>query len=424
MLKVGLTLFLVMGLSVASVLWLSSGSFPGIEGIKNANGNDASVFFADSVTPESLKLAYAEANRAKRGNKEPEKVKILIVPGHDAEFPGTEYEGLKEVELTVDLGERLFELLKKEPSFDVYISQTRAGYTPEFTSYFEKNRNAILSFIDKQKGIMQHFVEAGKIQPMVNVIHNSAPNEVALKLYGINKWANENKIDIIIHVHFNDYPGRKKHDPKYSGFAIYVPEDQYSNSKGSKSVAEAIYKRLATFYPHSDLPKEDSGIVEDQELIAIGSNNTLDAAGMLIEYGYIYEPTFSDPALRSVVLADLALQTYLGVLDFFGKGSVAEAGEFSTRFLPHQWQNDFERNKEISGDTLSLQAGLILEGVYPPPGEDKNDCSLTGYFGPCTEKSVKAFQEKYAISPAEGFVGEKTRTKLNELYYAGIERPQ
>jgi len=228
-------------------------------------------------------------------------------------------------------------------------------------------------------------------------------------------WANENEMDIIIHVHFNDYPGRRKQKPKYSGFAIYVPEDQYSNAKGSKSVAESIYKRLSNFYPQSNLPKEDLGIVEDQELIAVGSYNTLDAAAMLIEYGYIYEPLFSDPEIRSVALTDLALQTYLGIMDFFGKETTG-AREHDTHFLPHTWQVDLKRSSKKSLDVASLQAVLVSEGLYPPSGEDKNDCALTGYFGPCTEKSVKAFQQKHGIFPAEGFVGRQTRTKLHELY--------
>ena len=41
------------------------------------------------------------------------KSEILVVPGHDKQYSGTTYRGLQEVELTVDLGERLYELYKR-----------------------------------------------------------------------------------------------------------------------------------------------------------------------------------------------------------------------------------------------------------------------------------------------------------------------
>jgi len=48
---------------------------------------------------------------------------------------------------------------------------------------------------------------------------------------------------------------------------------------------------------------------------------------------------------------------------------------------------------------------------------------ITGYFGPLTEKAVQRFQLKYKIvnsktpesDPGYGYVGPKTRGKLNEL---------
>ena len=375
----------------------------------------ASVFFKDSVTEMSLKNAYEESeNSSKR--KVAQKIKILIVPGHDAEFSGTEFKGLKELELNLELGEKLYDLLKNNSSFEVYLSQNRQGYNPQLLSYFEKNRESTINFIENQKGKMESFISAGEIKRVVNVEHNFAPGEVALKLFGINKWANKNGMDIILHIHFNDYAGRKKNQAgKYSGFSIYIPESQYSNAKGSRSVAESIYYRLRKLYSHSNLPKEDGGVVEDQELIAIGSNNTLDGAGILIEYGYIYEPLFVSSELRHLVLSDMALQTYLGILDFFGK-DMAVGGPYATSFLPFEWNNSLEVGFKDKIDILRLQAALTTAGFYPPSGETKNDCPLTGYFGSCTEKSVKAFQEKYEILPAEGFVGQKTRVKLNELF--------
>src|SRR3990167_5924103 len=82
----------------------------------------ASVFFKDSVTDKSLKNAYEESENSNK-RKVAQKVKILIVPGHDAEFSGTEFKGLKELELNLELGEKLYDLLKNDSSFQVYLSQ-------------------------------------------------------------------------------------------------------------------------------------------------------------------------------------------------------------------------------------------------------------------------------------------------------------
>ncbi len=164
--------------------------------------------------------------------------------------------------------------------------------------------------VKKQKETMSELVRAGEVHNVEGVIHNSAPDETALKLYGINKWANENNIDIVLHIHFNDYPNRKyNREGKYSGFVIYVPEAQYSNAKASRAVAEPIFNQLAKFYPKSDFLREQDGMVGDQHLIAIGAHNTLDPVGMLIEYGYIYEPQFLNEKIRGSIIKELAFQT-------------------------------------------------------------------------------------------------------------------
>lgn len=68
-------------------------------------------------------------------------------------------------------------------------------------------------------------------------------------------------------------------------------------------------------------------------------------------------------------------------------------------------------------DVEKLQEVLIREGLL---GQGLN----TGWFGPLTRTAVIEFQQKYAaeiltpagLSSGTGFVGEKTRAKLNELY--------
>jgi len=370
----------------------------------------ASVFFVDSSTKESLQTTFVQAKNGGR------KMKVLIVPGHDNETVGAQFGNTTEAKLNLELGEELYKLLNKNSALDVTLARMENGYNPILANYFNTNRNIISDFIASQKNLMTEFLRTGKLRAVSEIEHNRAPNDTAIKLYGINKWANENKEDIVIHIHFNDYPRKKLGSRgEYSGFSIYIPESQFSNAKGSKALAEAVRKRLRIFYPQSDLPREDVGVVESQDLIAIGAYNTLDGAGLLMEYGYVYEPSFTNRNLRAVVISDLALQTYLGLMDFFGE-KVADGGINQTHFLPFTWENDLEKKERIGRDILSLQAALVLEGVYPPAGETKNDCPLSGKFASCTEKSVKAFQEKYGISPATGMVGERTRAKLNELY--------
>ena len=286
----------------------------------------ASVFFADSSTPELLHTKYAQAQAG--GGK----VKILIVPGHDNEASGTEFGGLREADATLALGKELHKLLTQVPSFEVALSRDGNGYVPALAAYFKEHREEIQAYRTKQTKQMKTHLASGAVQSKIIVGHNFAPSEVALRLWGINKWANENTYDLIIHVHFNDVPRAARSKPgMYSGFALYVPERQYSNAKGSRSVAEAIRERLTAFYPTSDLPGESGGITEDQELIAVGSNNSVDAAAVLIEYAYIYEPIIQNAATRTAAIADMALQTHLGMRDFFETAPVAE----DSGYTPH-----------------------------------------------------------------------------------------
>ena len=369
----------------------------------------ASLFFVDSTTKETLKNAYEKAGKGEG------RISILIVPGHDSVQSGTEFRGMKEASITLDLGEELYRLLAADAHFDVRLSRTRTGYDSLIAKFLQEKKAEIEEFVKTQKALMSRYVALGKIESRIIVGHNTAPSDTAYKLYGINKWSNENGVDVILHIHFNDYPRSIRSTPgKYSGFSVYIPESQYSNAKGSRVIAESIFARLARFSPSSDLPKEDVGIVEDQELIAIGSNNTVDGAALLIEYGYIYEPHLQNAVIRQKAISDLAFQTYLGIMDFFEDNM--KKGLYETQLLPHEWQEDIFRPGPAKKDTLSLQAALIIEGLYPPAGNSLNDCPMSGNFGTCTEKAVKAFQKKYDILPQTGYAGEKTRAKLNELY--------
>jgi len=337
--------------------------------------------------------------------------KILIVPGHDNEYLGTDYRGMKEADMNLALGEKLLKLFSTDKNFETHITRNQSEYTNEFINYFVTELENIHKFIRDKRSAMIQNLNSGEIVEVSGVPHNTPPQTVIDRLYGINKWANENGVDITIHIHFNDVPRKNRNLPgDYSGIAVYIPERQFSNYKNSKAIADSIFNRFYELYAFSNLPKEDGGVVEDQALIATGSNNTVNNAAMLIEYGYIYEPIFQNKKTIDVAISDLALQTYLGIKDYFGWNNV-----FKSAYFPHNWKSNLKRGINNSLDVLSLQAALMREGVYPPDGFSRNDCPLSGNFGNCTERAVKGFQRKYNLEPI-GLVGSKTRAKLNKLY--------
>ncbi|KKQ82278.1 MAG: Cell wall hydrolase/autolysin [Parcubacteria group bacterium GW2011_GWF2_38_76] len=364
----------------------------------------SSVFFVDSTTTGELKEKY----------NEDKKIKILLVPGHDSESGGTVFKNIKESELNLRLSRELYSFLSSNPRFEVESSRDDSGYNKNITEYMSINKASIEDFIKSKKNVMQGLLSSGDISIAEGVIHNTAPEEIAKRLYSINKWSNENNIDLVIHIHFNDHPGRKiNKEGKYSGFSIYTPEKQFSNAKASRELADYILKNIDHFYSKSNMPKERLGVIEDQELIALGSYNTLDSIGLLIEYGYIYEPQFTESSTRNLIIKDMAYQTYLGITDFFDKKEYL--GEYwKSTLLPHSW-SDIVESGDKGHDILSLQVALVLEGFYPPKKFLSDDCPVTGIYKRCTTEAVKEFQKRYKITTT-GRVGPKTMEKLNQLY--------
>ncbi len=378
--------------------------------------NIASVFFQESITIAQLQNKYNLASRDKS------KIRVLIVPGHEPTYGGAEYGNLFEREMTVELARHLEGFLKNNKHYEVIVSRDTKDWNPDLKNYFSSHWNEIISFFNENKNEMLRLINNGVVSRMSDGIkHNSAPRDVALRLYGINKWVNENDVDIAIHIHFNDYPRRNSSVPGvYSGLAIYVPERQYSNSTTTRAIADSIFKRLTKYNAVSNLPVEESGVIEEQELIAIGTNNTLDAPSMLIEYGYIYESQFSDPKIRDANFKDLAFQTYLGLQDFFG-GVNDVTPVFDTLMLPHSWEKEISKDKPDKVDVMALQTALLLEGLYPGESKTKNDCPRSGVFGPCTTNALGRFQKLYGITNENGKVGLQTKSVLNSRYSLQIK---
>lgn len=365
----------------------------------------SSIFFIHSVTSEKLQEKYGDSKRTNN------KVRILVVPGHDEGTVGTRFADAKETDLNAVVAEEIFELLTQDGNFDPILLRNTFGYNTSFIEYLHSHREEINTFITDKKVEMTNLILEGLVDPHKGVMHNKAPGEVAFMLYGINKWANDLNVDIVIHIHFNDYP-KKKSDSvgKYSGFAIYVPEEQYSNAKASRAIGEKVLSSISRFYPTSNLPAESGGLVPEQWLIAIGASNTLDAASLFLELGYIYESILHPASIREKTLNHLAWLTYDGLLDFF-EGESDGRRTFEP-YLRHEFSRDIGLDAKKDTDVWHLQTFLAYEGHYPPKGKTSRNCPLNGYFGPCTEMAVKTFQEINNI-PATGFVGSATRSALN-----------
>jgi hypothetical protein len=313
----------------------------------------------------------------------------------------------------------LLELFRNNRNFEVVMFRDQNGYNPVIENYLNAHRKEIELFIANQSSEMKTLVDEGLVKKVDNVYHNDAPPATAVRLYALNKWASENGVDLIIHVHFNDTPRKNTKVPgKYTGFTVYVPERQYSNAKSSQALAEAVVRQLEEFYPKSDMPKESAGMVEDQELIATGSNNSLDPAAMLIEYGYIYEPQFQNSSVRKAMVREMALQTYIGVENFFG-ATIPMSLRYDTYLLPYDFVPGTERGAQ-GESTLALQMALLLDNDYPPGNRTLRDCPLSGSFKSCTASSLAKFQNKYGIVGESGIVGKETAKKLADLYSISI----
>jgi N-acetylmuramoyl-L-alanine amidase len=246
-------------------------------------------------------------------------IKILIVPGHDNEVWGAQYGNVKEANMTLALGTEIFGILKKDKRFEVYITRNSLGYTTDFANYFSNQQADIITFIKNAKTELANNIQNGSfIKKKDNVHHNVVTKNIASILYGINKWANENKMDAVLHIHFNDYPRKNKWTVgQYKGFTIYMPEGQMPNSKESAGLAKSIFAQLRKKYTTSNYGKEKGGLVPEQSLVALGAYATLlpTVRSILIEYGYIYR--FRSNSVRQKAYATMADLTARGITQYF-----------------------------------------------------------------------------------------------------------
>jgi N-acetylmuramoyl-L-alanine amidase len=255
-----------------------------------------------------------------------EKIKILIVPGHDNEYPGAVVGDIREADLNLKIAEYLKTILENEVAFEVYTTrgslfikqdsenpQDKNGYIPDFQKYLDEKIFEVLDYRTLYKE------ETEKLEYKNNKVkiieHNPTPGEMLYRLYAVNKFIEDNEIDIAIHIHLNDYVGRNTPDGEYKGFSIYVPDNSLRNGKVSQELAKYIAKTVDDNFKYSNNPPEKNKIILGHELIANGANNTIQAASVLIEYGYIYETKFQDEE----ILQKAAELTYLGIKNYLTK---------------------------------------------------------------------------------------------------------
>lgn len=359
--------------------------------------------FPTTATPELLRAKY---ELAEAGG---EKVKVLVMPGHEPSYGGAEYRGLKERDIAVKIADKLAAELRKDPNLEVIVARDTTAWNPELSLYFESEWKGIKKFVKAQKKAMQKLIKSGDVEDRdFEVAHNAAAEDVAYRLYGINKWGNENGVDLAIHVHLNDNLGHGLSAPGlHSGFAVYVPDEHYGNATAGRAVGEAVAAELNHWNATSTLPIENYGVVPDQDLIALGAYNTAGFASILVEYAYIYESKVSYAEARGIVTDDFAYQTARGVEKSFG----ASVPVSDTKILPYAWATGELALNTASPQAYALQVALNKQGFYPPSGELLIGCPVSGYAGECTTRALKAFQASKGLEQT-GSIGPRTKAAL------------
>jgi len=391
------------------------------------------LIFTLTAAPVAAADGFAKGASAAelREKYEDDKIRILIAVGHEPSYGGAVYQGVYEREIVAEIGEALEELLSENPKYEVIVTRSNSSWNKTLDRYFKKEKKDIEKFVKSQKKKTERLEKRGKIEGKdEGVAHATVPNDVAMRLYGINKWANENDIDLIVNLHVNDATDHGPNEPsKYTGYAVYIPDEIYGNHKTSKELGRDISRRLAALSGISTLPGESLGVVPDRELIAVGAFGTLSVPSVLIEYGYISEPRFTLPEHREQVTRDTAYQTYLALQDFFNE---EVSNPRTVKRLPTEWP------KPVATTTIATTTPAVAATTTPatvskptqtacepftdtlfPAKDDEVDTTgavkrlqailakdktiypeglVTGYFGPATLRAVQAFQKKQGIA--------------------------
>ncbi len=341
-------------------------------------------------------------------------IKVLIVPGHSDLYPGAIFGKIREADMTRVLAQRLADNLARDPHFVPTVLRTEEGYIKEFLDYYLTKTEEVDDFMNSHIRSTHRQIKKGEIVVSTQAPHNKVSDDITNKLYSINKWAGERGYDMVINLHFNDnWPRSQSARGPYSGFSVYVPETGLVNAESGQALGRYIAKRLDENLDLSNQPVEiretdDTGVIEDFGLIAIGSYNTLEIPSVVIENSYIYESWLSPKFFQfsSGLLAEILGN---GIRDYV-LGARVDA-----KNLTYKWQKDLVHSENPTVDALALQLALSELGFYPPKGKNRDDCSLTGIFWNCTEASIKEFQSSKGIKTT-GIFGPMTREVMNLIF--------
>ncbi len=245
---------------------------------------------------------------------------ILIVPGHDTNTGGASYKNLYERDLVVDVANDISVIMSKDPDYKIIIARDKQVWTPVLANYFLNDKQAILDFKNQHQIADKIRIASGQEKVIPDAaIHSTADTKTAIELYGINKWADENDVDLVIHLHFNSSQRKNPNLPgSYHGFDMFIPDAQRANYAASRVIAEDIYTQLQKKFEPETLGSTFNSLYEDQSLIALGASNTLTKPAVLIEYAYIYEKMLQASTSRAQALEQMAKQTVVGIMNYAG----------------------------------------------------------------------------------------------------------
>ncbi len=359
--------------------------------------HSASAAFPTVVTQEEVRTNYGWASQGG------DKVKILLMPGHEPGYGGAVLGDLKERDIAVDIANKIANELRTDPRLEVTVARDQLAWLPELQDYFTDEWKSIASFVKTKKRSFTRALKKGEIEARdFEPAHNTAATDVALRLYGITKWATDEGYDLVVHIHLND-TGAQNHQ----GFAVYVPDKEFGNAAASRPLGEAIAFELNKYNASSTLPIENYGVVEDQSLIALGAYNTAPFPSVLVEYAYLYESKVKNAEVRNLTIADMARQTARGIEKYLG----APVTSTDTATLPYAWAVGVPQANTVHAQAYALQIALKKLGFYPPQGELLIGCPVTGVMDSCTTRALKAFQAAKGLEQT-GAVGPKTKAAL------------
>jgi len=239
---------------------------------------------------------------------------ILVVPGHNTKDGGGNFKTVYERDLVAAIGTKISDRFNEDPKFKAIVTRSADAWNPIFDKYFEDEKQAIIDWKNERQKESKALMAEGKIKYVPDMaFHSEVTPEVSVKLYGMNKWANDNDIDLIVNLHFNDSIRTPMSVPGgFKGFTIFIPESQMKNHTSSEAAAQYVFDELKKIEP----PELDN-LLEDQSLISLGASGTLNPPSMLIEYAYIYEKNLLTDADREKTIDQMAQQTVLGIRDYF-----------------------------------------------------------------------------------------------------------